>query len=48
MQRDYDPSAVETKWRKKWDEAGIYEIDFKKAKVIVAKSSLKFALFGVF
>ncbi len=32
MPRDYDPSAVELKWQKRWDEAKVYNIDLQKAK----------------
>jgi len=32
MQPEYDPSAVEAKWQKKWEEKKVYETDFKKAK----------------
>ncbi len=28
----YDPTIVEAKWRKKWQEAGTYNTDLKKAK----------------
>lgn len=28
----YDPTTVEAKWRKKWEEAGTYKADLKKAK----------------
>ena len=28
----YDPSSVEAKWQKKWEEEGAYAIDLKKAK----------------
>ena len=28
----YDPTAVESKWQKKWEEEKVYEIDLKKAK----------------
>ena len=28
----YDPSSVEAKWQKKWDEAKVYEVDLKKTK----------------
>lgn len=32
MLRNYDPSAVEAKWQKKWEEAKLHEVDLKKAK----------------
>lgn len=32
MQFEYDPSAVEPKWQKRWAEAKLYEVDLKKAK----------------
>jgi leucyl-tRNA synthetase len=28
----YDPTSVEAKWRQKWEEAGAYKADLKKAK----------------
>ncbi len=32
MQRPYDPSIVEAKWQKKWEEEKVYETDLAKAK----------------
>ncbi|OIO53275.1 leucine--tRNA ligase [Candidatus Peregrinibacteria bacterium CG1_02_54_53] len=32
MSQEFDPSTIEAKWQKKWDEAKIYETDLKKAK----------------
>ncbi len=32
MPRDYEPSSVEPKWQKRWEEAGTYRIDLRKAK----------------
>lgn len=32
MTERYDPSAVEAKWRKKWEEARTYDVDLTKAK----------------
>lgn len=32
MHNDYDASAVEAKWQKKWAEEKVYEVDFKKTK----------------
>lgn len=32
MSEYYDPSSVEPKWQKKWEEAKVYETDLKKAK----------------
>ncbi len=32
MRKDYDPSLVEPKWQKRWDESGAYKTDLKKAK----------------
>ena len=32
MARAYDPSAVEAKWRKKWEEDDVYHVDVAKAK----------------
>ncbi|MDD5623520.1 MAG: leucine--tRNA ligase [Candidatus Peribacteraceae bacterium] len=32
MEREFDPSKIEAKWQKKWEEAKIYEVDLKKAK----------------
>lgn len=32
MAQEYDASAVERKWQKKWEEAKSYEVDLKKAK----------------
>jgi len=30
--KSYDPSTVEPKWQKRWEEAKTYEVDLKKAK----------------
>lgn len=30
--REYDPSSVESKWQKKWADAGLHRADFKKAE----------------
>ncbi|NOS67317.1 MAG: leucine--tRNA ligase [Candidatus Peribacteraceae bacterium] len=30
--RDYDPSTVEPKWQKRWEEARVYNTDLKNAK----------------
>ncbi|MDD5751388.1 MAG: class I tRNA ligase family protein, partial [Candidatus Peribacteraceae bacterium] len=32
METSFDPSTIEAKWQKKWEEAKIYETDLKKAK----------------
>ncbi len=32
MSKDYNPSPIEAKWRKKWEEANVYHVDLKKAK----------------
>lgn len=32
MHNDYDASAVEAKWQKKWAKEKVYEVDFKKVK----------------
>lgn len=32
MRKSYDPSVVEPKWRKKWKDAKVFEVDLKKAK----------------
>ncbi|MSR86864.1 leucine--tRNA ligase [Candidatus Peribacteria bacterium] len=32
MPYDYDPSSVEAKWRKRWEEARAYTVDLKSAK----------------
>ncbi len=32
MPCDYNPSAVESKWQKKWEEARVYNTDLQKAK----------------
>ncbi len=32
MKSDFSPTAIETKWQQKWDEAGVYKVDLKKAK----------------
>jgi len=32
MQEEYNSSAAEAKWRKKWEEQKVYEVDLKKAK----------------
>jgi len=32
MPAEYDPTGIESKWQKKWDEAKVFEVDFKKAK----------------
>src|SRR3954462_4783573 len=32
MAEFYDPTQVEAKWQKKWEEAKAYQVDFKKAK----------------
>ena len=32
MAKPYDPSAVEAKWKKKWDEEKLYEVDLKNAE----------------
>jgi leucyl-tRNA synthetase len=32
VEREYDSTAVEEKWRKKWEEEKIYEVDLKRAK----------------
>ena len=30
--KSYDPSSVEAKWQKRWEEAATYEVDLKSAK----------------
>jgi leucyl-tRNA synthetase len=30
--QEYDPSSIEAKWQKKWEESGTYEVNLKKAK----------------
>ncbi|MFH1670553.1 MAG: class I tRNA ligase family protein, partial [Patescibacteria group bacterium] len=32
MPAEFDPQAIEAKWQKKWEEARVFEIDFKNAK----------------
>jgi len=32
MPAEYDPSSIESKWQKKWEEAKVFEVDLKKAK----------------
>jgi leucyl-tRNA synthetase len=32
MQPEFNPSEIEAKWQKKWEEKKVYEMDFKKAK----------------
>ncbi|MFH1444360.1 MAG: leucine--tRNA ligase [Candidatus Peregrinibacteria bacterium] len=32
MSQEFDPSTIEAKWQKKWEQAKIYETDLKKAK----------------
>ncbi|MEK7137675.1 MAG: class I tRNA ligase family protein, partial [Patescibacteria group bacterium] len=32
MRGSYDPSALESKWQKKWEEAKVYEVDLKGAQ----------------
>lgn len=32
MSKEYDPSATEAKWRKKWEDADVYKTDLTKAK----------------
>lgn len=32
MQHDYDPSATEAKWQKKWEEASAYQVDLSAVK----------------
>ncbi len=32
MSENYDPSSVESKWQKAWEESKVYEVNLKKAK----------------
>ncbi|MFH0770532.1 MAG: leucine--tRNA ligase [Candidatus Peregrinibacteria bacterium] len=32
MHRDYDPSLIEAKWQKRWEEKKVFEVDLAKAK----------------
>src|SRR3989338_7120645 len=32
LMHDYDPSSIEPKWQKRWEEAGAYRTDLSKAK----------------
>ncbi|MBU0767291.1 leucine--tRNA ligase [Patescibacteria group bacterium] len=32
MPAEYEPTSIEAKWQKKWEEAKVFEVDFKKAK----------------
>src|SRR3989344_5199133 len=32
MERAYDPSAVEAKWQKAWENEGVHSVDLQKAK----------------
>ena len=32
MAQTYDPSTIESKWQKRWEESGVYKVDLKKAK----------------
>lgn len=32
MQTDYDPTAIEPKWQKKWEDKKVHEVDLAKAK----------------
>ena len=32
MQNEYQPSSVEPKWQKRWEDANAYRVDLKKAK----------------
>ncbi len=32
MPKEYDPTSIEAKWRKNWEDAGVYDTDLQKAK----------------
>ncbi|OGJ66228.1 leucine--tRNA ligase [Candidatus Peribacteria bacterium RIFCSPLOWO2_01_FULL_53_10] len=32
MPRSYNPSTIESKWQKRWEDAGVYKMDLKKTK----------------
>lgn len=39
--RDYDPSSVEPKWQKRWEEAKAYTVDLKSAQPSSASGGLR-------